>query len=178
MNARLRSNLETLADTLSEETGIDTGTAVSGSLQPDMCKCLVCRIRHSQGKTQLFCCCTGLQAHLTQCNTVVLCASEQSDGALLAFAVCRTSSLAWHVINIVTAPSARRRGVATSLLQVRMATVARNEPFIVWPGRLSLSRAITYVCTLSLILRLPCLPGIHPGAICLCTLMGRTAVVR
>lgn len=54
-----------------------------------------------------------------QRNTVVLCASAQIDGALLAFAVCRTNSLAWHVVTIVTAPTTRRRGIATALLQVR-----------------------------------------------------------
>jgi len=38
---------------------------------------------------------------------------------LLAFAVCRPSSLAWHVAAVFTARDARRRGIATALLQVR-----------------------------------------------------------
>lgn len=51
-------------------------------------------------------------------NTSVFCVAEAGSGRVLGYIVCTTSSLVLHISKLAVVPEARRRGIASALLQV------------------------------------------------------------
>ena len=48
----------------------------------------------------------------------MFCAAEAGSTRVLGYIVCTTSSLVLHISKLAVVPEARRRGIASSLLQV------------------------------------------------------------
>ena len=132
-DARALDGFHGLAAALSKETGVDSGDPprsywpVRHAHNNSSCSPASC-LKHSLPNLL---CHAGLSAALANRNFVVLRASERTSGESLAFAAYKASNLGWHVSAIVTAPSARRQGIASTLLQASRLFVVHWDTILV-----------------------------------------------
>jgi [ribosomal protein S18]-alanine N-acetyltransferase len=58
-----------------------------------------------------------------------ICLAAAQDGQLLGYLICSRYADVWHLMNIAVDPPARRRGIATALLEELVTRAGRDEQY-------------------------------------------------